>query len=839
VNDTGRDEHPGPVLRPPVVASKVAVPPPRDRVVARPRLDPLLAPPGRCVTLVVANAGWGKTSAVHDRVTRTRSRVAWLTLDRSDDEPTRFWSQVLYATSTVAPTVASGAARTLFESEGGTDGFVGALVNDLARLDVDVTLVIDDVHVLDDAHVLERLAYLVEHAPPQLSVVLAGRERPRLPTARWRARGLTREVSERDLAFSAEEAAAFLTTFDGIAPTDETVAALTAQTEGWPMGLQLAALSLQRRSGADPALAVEVGVARAARFLIHEVVRREPGELRDFLYATSVVEILNAELADALTGRHGATATLRTLEDRRLFVVALDNRREWFRYHHLFREALLDELAVRDEPRLRRLHAVAARWFAAAGDIRLAVGHLLAAGENDEAFELAVRSTPRAGLSRRHQDWLGLVPLDDVAGDPERMARFALALGLRQSYVEGEVWLTRAEEASRSRSDLPPGFAQRLVALRGQLYALRGDARRALDKVAELGPVGDAATTDPAFERLPVIMARAHLLLGDVTAARALVEPLASGSRISAPLALVVVPAVQATIAVAEGKLGEGLALATLALRRARPGTPDFGALDALLARATVFIERDQPGAAQADLAELEPLADDFDSIVHATLGALSLARLALARDDVVGATAGVARARHRALRSGGDVLPGRVDALEALVCIRRGDLSRASALTAQLPLGVERTFLEIRLDLERRPSVARARLGELRVSTVRDRIVRQLLLARASSNAVAAERHRTSAATLAQPEGFALVFAEEDAPVPARAGDAPAHDALSERELAVLRQLGTPASNSGIARELFISSNTLKTHLRSIYRKLGVASREQAVERARARGLL
>jgi LuxR family maltose regulon positive regulatory protein len=823
-----------------LASSKITMPPAPERVVARPRLDTALSSAHRSVTLVTANAGWGKSVAVRDWVTRVRRPVAWLTLDRSDNEANRFLHQVLDAIRAAVPSAGSEAARLLRESGALSDRFAAALADDVARLDGGLTLVLDDVHLVDDPLVHARLTYLVEHAPSRLHLVVIARERPPLPIARWRARATVTEVSEPELAFRVEEAAALLATFDGLRLAPEDVEALTAQTEGWAMGLHLAALTLRRSATGDRAQATRVGIARGARFLVHEVVAREPRDVRDFLYATSVVDVLNPSLCRALTGRDDAPAMLRTIEDRRLFLVALDNRRECFRYHRLFRDALVDELVARDELRVRRLHARAAEWFAQEGDVRVTVEHLLAAGETERAFDVAVDSTPAAGAGPRDGDWLDLVPPELVAADGEHMARFAVAFIQRSSFADADRWLTRAEVACRDDTELGRTLDRTLVAMRSQLFALRGDAERAIDVAAPLLPFDfDLTSEGIVFERLPVNLARSHVVLGDADAARAYLEPLAARSDVSDEATLVVAPAALAVVAVVQGRLRDAFTLATAALQHAGLHEPNFGELDALLARTTVLIERGELDAAESDLTQLRARSHELDSVLHGTIAELTFARLALCHGDGATAAAHVDRARERALQSGGAALPRRVDAFEARACIRLGAMSRADALVPRLPHGDERALLEIRLELLSDPPAAAARLAGLHPSTLRDRIVRELLMARAASSEALAERHRHAATVLAEPEGFVQVFAEEGAAATVQGPIVSSREALSDRELVVLQHLGTQASNATIAGELFISSNTLKTHLQSIYRKLGAASRGEAVENARKLGIL
>jgi LuxR family maltose regulon positive regulatory protein len=737
------------------------------------------------------------------------------------------------------------AIELLSGTSGVNDAFVAALLHEVMRLGEPLTLVIDDLHAVHDPRVLERLAYLVEHAPEVLRVVLISRARPALPLNRWRARGELSELSEAELSFRAEEAAAFMSTFDELQLDDADVEVLTQRTEGWAVGLQLAALSLRTsrdRSAFIRRFAGDNGPVAA--YLVAEVLDAQAPAIRDFLAATSVVERFNAELCQLLTGRFDAQEVLRQLESDRLFVVALDSRREWFRYHQLFRELLVGDLELRDPGRVRDLHDIAAHWFFVAGDTRVAVSHLLSGGQAEEAFELAMAPTPTVDGRRFHQsEWLDLFSPAFVTASPERMARFAVALATGANYADAEVWIERAEAAIEGRESQPPGLREKLFVMRSQLDALRGDAERAVRVGAPLLSVAaDRVTEDVVFERLPGNLARSYLLIDDFAAAASTVEALASLEGTSEIVATILVPALRANVAVVDGRLSEAESLATAALLGAATVQMPrhYGTLDARLARATVLIERDELAAGEADLRELLDLAVEVDSIPYGTLGELGLAWIAWGRGNTGDALAGIAAARETASRSRGAVLQRRVDAIEARIHLAIGDRSRAEKLVFRLPDGVERELLRARIELSRDPRAARRRLESLPTTRLRDRIVTELLLSRAAQEVSESERRRARAVELAAPAGFIRVFAEEGAPFPSSSpGGVRVADSFSDRELAVLRHLATPMSNAEIAHELFISPNTLKTHVRRVYRKLDARSRGEAVANARRMKLL
>jgi ATP/maltotriose-dependent transcriptional regulator MalT len=849
---TGRDDAtaPGRQSRPAAVpegiASKSEIPPRVPHRVARPRLDALLSNATEArVTLVSGYAGCGKTTAVREWVVGTGTRTAWVTLDSTDDHPVRFWNYTLAAIETAAPGASGAAIDMLSETGGLDDAFIGALLNEVGRLGEPLALVIDDLHVVHDRRVFERLAYLVDRAPERLRVVLISRSQPSLPLGRWRVRGELFELSETELSFRPEEAAAFLSTFDGLHLNDADVELLARRTEGWAVGLQLAALSMQSSDDSSAFIRhFAGGDGQVAEFLVDEVLGAQSPAIRDFVSAMSVVERFNADLGRALSGRADAVAVLRQLESDRLFVVALDSERVWFRYHQLFRELLVADLERRDPGRRRALHLVAAQWFAAAGDTRVAVGHLLRAGDTEQAFELAMAPAPIVDGRRFHQgDWIDLFSPAFVTADPERMARFALALGAGSHFADAEAWLERAEAAMERGEQQSPNFREKLVAMRSMLHAVRGDAEGAIRVGAPLLPaLGDRLTEDIALERFPIHLARSYLLLDDVDAADATVEIVASHRGISEIVTFILVPALRANVAVVAGELGEAESLATHALRGAETlQLPShYGTLDARLARGTVHVEREQLATGEAEFHELLNLAVDVDSIPYATLGELGLAWVAWARGNTADAIAHIARARETASRSSGAVLRRRVDVFDARIAVAIGDDARAATLVSRLPDGVERGLLRARVELATDLSAVKERLDSLPATRLRDRIVTALLLSRVAQEVSEKDRHRATAVELAAPAGFRRVFAEEGAPFPSSSpGEVGVASLFSGREWAVLRHLPGPMSNAEIASELFISSNTLKTHVRRVYRKLNARSRDEAVANARRMGLL
>src|SRR5829696_6958171 len=363
----------------PVLGTKLRPPRSRRRLVQRARLtDRLRADGGEWprLVLVAAPAGFGKTTLLAQWLVAAESsqrRVAWLALDSGDADLRLFLTHLAEAIQTVEPEAGVDALAVL--EAGATtplDAVLISLINDLDVLAGPTVVALDDYHVIDAVAVHEAVAFLLDNLPPQVTLAMTTRADPPLPLSRLRARGELLEVRAADLRFTTDEAEVFLNEVMELQLDPALVAALEARTEGWAAGLQLAALSARTHAGAadgsrDVAGFVETfsGSHRfVLDYLVEEVLDRQPDEVRAFLLDTSVLDQLAGGLCDALTGRSDGQQMLETLERENLFVVALDDERRWYRYHHLFADALRVRLAARHADRAAELHAAASRWLA-------------------------------------------------------------------------------------------------------------------------------------------------------------------------------------------------------------------------------------------------------------------------------------------------------------------------------------------------------------------------------------------------------------------------------------------------------------------------------------------
>ena len=733
---------------PPLVETKLRPPATRPGHVPRPdllaRLDDAA---GRRLTLVAAPAGWGKTTLVGDWLARRGEGAGWVALDPGDDDPARFWRYVAEALRRAGVPLDDQAVGAL-GAEGDTfDAGLSALVNAAAALPRPAVLALDDYHAVTSPRVHAAVAALLERLPDGLRLVMTTRSDPPIGLARLRAHGDLAEIRAPDLRFTGDEAAALLRAATGAALDEGEVEALRRRTEGWAAGLYLAALSLRERDDAGRFIEAFAGDDRlVVDYLASEVLEGLPDAHRRFLLRTSVLARLCGPLCDAVAGTEGSARLLGALERSNLFLVPLDNRREWYRYHHLFGELLQHELALTAPGEIPELHRRACAWHREHGLVEEAVRHALAAGDVAVAAELVAANWSqqlRSGYTGTAQGWLDALPPEVVAADPCLcMAGAWIAVNLGRP-DDAARWLAAAEAALTGPAD--PELAGSMLAARSLERLLAGD----VDAAIALGREAVAATADPGSW----MRAAACLSLGialhaadDLPTSRPVLEEAVTVGRATGSWA----PALVALCHLVEHAMAAG----------------DVDGAEALAREALAY-------AADERHAEYP----------HAAGAHTGLARVLAARGDAEGALREAERGVELARR-------GRAPTEIAYSVLVRGEVALAA--------------------------------GDVPAARAAAREARGLLTGAAGARRLTAALLQLEAAT-------------REAPTPP-AGDA---GELTERELTVLRLLGGLASAREIAAELYVSHNTVKTQIRSIYRKLGVATRAEAVARARERGLL
>ncbi|MEU9158278.1 LuxR C-terminal-related transcriptional regulator [Streptomyces sp. NPDC048417] len=868
------------------------VPAVQGRIVSRPALYARLAGAAR-VTTVSAPAGSGKTFLLRSWVRETGlvERAASVSVQREERDPQRFWITVCDALR--ATDVGSVLVRPLTEAPD-LDGWaiVERLLKDLAPLKDPVWLIIDDLHELRSAEAQRQLELLLMRAPPELRFVLATRRDLRLGLHRLRLEAQLTEIRADGLRFGLEEAEA-LFQGAGVELSGATLARLHERTEGWAAGLRLAALSLAGHPDPEGFAAGFAGSERTvADYLLAEVMERQSAEVRRLLLRTSVLERVNGELADLLTGSSGAEGALQDLEEAGAFVISLDARRSWFRYHTMFADLLQLELRRTAPDEVPVVHRAAAGWYADHGHPVEAIRHAQAAGDWGLAGRLLSDHWIGLGLDGQAGTAHALLagfPAEMISADGELTALAALDEAEHGSLAEAERLATRGSApvsaGRREHVDLMVTVLRLLLARqRGDLPAVVEEAQRLLAS----GDAPDAAE----FERGAELRALALISLGIAEtwcqryedADRHLERGIALAHRIGRPyleilgLAHWAVVALSRELAVAAERGRQAMELAH------RHGWADERIVTAAhvalgmhmlwrgrLDEAEPYLER----AERAVHRESEPVTV---LILHYGRGLLDLAR---GRDE--DALAGLRLAEHvSGLVAARHPLATKARAFQLHTWVRLGEGQRVEQALAEmdtweLETGETRVAIAaLRLDRDE-PLAATVALapvldGSAPLMEPRGWQVQALLLEAIARDALgdqaAAERTLEQALDLAEPDATLLPFLLHPAPgvlerharrgtahaamiseildllagkqaEPAAGAPARLREPLTHSETRVLRYLPTNLPAPEIAGELSLSVNTVRTHMRHLYGKLGTHSRSQAVERARALGLL
>ena len=408
----------------PLLRTKLYIPSPRPELVPRPRLiERLNAGLHRKLTLISAPAGFGKTTLVSEWLAGCEQPAAWLSLDESDNDPTRFLTYVIAALQTIEADVAKGVLNALESPQPPpVEEILIATINELSTISEHILLVLDDYHLIDTQPIHDALAFLLRRLPPQLHLVITTREDPPLPLARLRARSQLTELRATDLRFTTSEAAEFLDQAMELALSPEDVTALEQRTEGWIAGLQLAAVSMKGRTDASSFIELFTGSHRyVLDYLIEEVLEQQPCSVQSFLLQTAILDRMTGTLCDALTGQDDGQETLEMLERANLFIVSLDEERRWYRYHHLFADLLRQQLRQSRPEQLPTLHRKASEWYEQNGFVDKAIEHALRANHFERAAHLIEEHVDALWGRGEHtslQNWLIKLPSELVFSNP-------------------------------------------------------------------------------------------------------------------------------------------------------------------------------------------------------------------------------------------------------------------------------------------------------------------------------------------------------------------------------------------------------------------------------------
>jgi LuxR family transcriptional regulator, maltose regulon positive regulatory protein len=852
---------------------KFRLPPLPSTLVTRSGLhDRLMAGAGQRLTVVVGSAGAGKSVLLSSwAATRAPQVTSWLSCDEGDANPVRFWTGFIEASRGAEPGFGADAADLLAMDGAVSPDVTASIANDAAKLPVGSAIVVDDFHYAAPA-VSGNMTDLVERWPSDAAqLVLASRIDPALRLHRLRMANELCELRDRDLHFSLAESRDFLANF-GVEIAADDAALLHQRSEGWAAVLQMAALSL--RGATDPARAaraLEVRSHAIAEYFASEVLDQQPPEVAWFMLDTSVLGELTADACAAVTRRGDAAALLRGIDAASLFLVALDDDRTSFRYHHLVRQLLRAELRARDRTREQALQLRAAEWFELTGDSRRAARHFLAARKADQALALLQDRVvteflcdpalpPPLDLSTVHPALL--------AAAPDRLLGLAADLLLSGETVRAGEYLDLLQRAQPS---IPPGsqLAARFAAMRSLRHMLAGQADEAVREASAARAIQERGQfSDEWIASIPVLLMRAYTWLEDLPGVEREVATALASPALSEPVKLVQVPGAQALAWFESGHLAQaGDAASTAAQQAQRLGFDQhYFAIDHLRVLAGLALEK-------RDLDVAEQFTERALSIAEhgrppfEFLALLDRAAIWAARGQVRNALATVEAARL-VLPESGSMLRVRADELEALLRLSLGDLRTPGELAIGMP-AARRGLLLARIALasgDHQHAQEHLQALSLDDCTPRRALVRQVLLAAAAveradprsasllADALDAARRggflNTVVTTAAQVTSYlaghpgqlrqdlftqqlvgAALEVRATHPDTSRPGQG-LPEPLTAAELRILKLLPT-STYPQMAASLYISRNTVKTHLRSVYQKLGVASRSEAIERA------
>src|SRR5215212_6329047 len=740
-----------------IVKPKLRAPVPRPEQLARPRLlEPLRsASEYNKITLISAPAGYGKTTLLTQwrEAEKASLPFAWVTVDEQDNDPVRLWSHVVEAVRQVVPEedFAADVIGTMSTvAQGLVETTLPMFINALAELPQRVVLVLDDYQFITQNDCRESVAYFVEHLPQNIHLVLSSRSDPQLPLGRLRARGEMNEIRAEQLAFSEEEAAYLLKEKMELDISPDDLSVLLEHTEGWPAAIYLAALSMRNRENKHAFIESFGGSNRYIVDLLgEEVLARLREEVREFLLKTSILRRLSGPLCDAVVDREGSGKLLTEFSHANLFVVPLDERSEWYRYHNIFSDLLLYELRSTSPELVPILHERASVWLEDEKFFDAAIWHAVAATDYERAGLLVARHWYKyvtAGQTKTVEDWLEMLPEELTTHDPALLLVRAWVCTLSGRSEDGERLLTRAESLP-TEGPLPDGT----VSVEAGVATIRGvfglGGVQSTVEAARRAVALDTERTSSLTGLMHFGLGSSLYLSGERSAARKQFEETLELTRTDQPMLRMVNLSFLSLVATDEAHLEEAESLA----REAYALVGRFG----------------------------------MQKVPQSSLAPIALGYMLAKRGDLVEAQTaledGVSTRRRLPGLSPWPTLIG----LLALAQVRsaRGDRG-----------GAKETLAEARTILQTYPDAG---------------IFPESL-----------ERQERGLRTIKRRDGSL-------------------DGELTRRELDVLHLLASEESTSQIAQRLYVAPSTVKTQVKSIYRKLGVSSRKEAVEEAYARGII
>jgi LuxR family maltose regulon positive regulatory protein len=901
-----------------LLATKIHVPPLRSNLVNRSRLIQQLndgITQNHRLTLISAPAGYGKSTLLSEWASQLTIPLAWLSLEKTENSPARFWSYFIAALSTITSIRKLKSwgillRATQAELSPPMELLLENIVNDFSVLEGPVILVLDDFHFIDDHQVHQDLIYLIDHLPLSangLHVIISSRMDPPWPLARWRARNELNELRPFDLRFSQIETIRFLNQILHLELSEQEINAIQARTEGWVAGLQLAAISIQGRIKID-------GLVGASRFLeaftgsnrfildylMEEVIGQQTAEVRDFLFCTSILTHLSAPLCDALLGRNDSLSIIKQLEQANLFLIPLDDERQWYRYHHLFAELLNNKLKQKQPDKIDELYRRASHWFAESNFLPEAVIHAIQAGDYHYASDLI--SVNALGVLE-HSELLELlryfdeIPEKDIFQSPWLSVAYSWLKAYTEPTQGLEPILQRIENCLSN--EINDSDRHRLIGhlagIRAYVAWVKGRSEETLEFTSE------------ALEHLPEsdLSTRCHILHTQGSALQyldRLPEAIQSfeaaiivGQRAGQIQETLLSNHSLAYIYYLQGKLHHAFSVCKQVLSMAKKYEKGIKR-DPILAQvystiSLIQLEWNEVESAINNARKAVNLAEQWKQAdaLHYTMNTLSLVLCAAGKLDEAFTV------NHLAMQLAENVSSWYLllsICNEIQINLAKGDITAAAQWFKQIePRWDERTSDTLRLT-KALLQYEQGLISDL-LTTLEEGIedvvkkgeiwfLMRLLLLQALALYVLGHHDEALLSInrclgIAEPEGYVRIFIERGTPMlsllqlSARQGIHPEYinqllptfgitktsqeptphkiqsteqsplinEPLSERELQVLRLLESPLTSTEIGRELYLSQNTIRTHMRNIYSKLAVHGRIEAIQKAREIGLL
>ena len=880
----------------PILTTKLHIPPSKPSLVTRSRLiGRLNQGVNTKLTIVSAPAGYGKSVLFSEWAHQTEIPVAYLTLDPSDNNLKRLVTYVIAAFRTIMPDFGE-LTQSLLETLQPipTEFLITSLLNEVISNGEQVVLALDDYHVIQDPTIHEGVAFLVDHLPDFVHLFILTRTDPPTPTSRLRAQNQLVEIRADDLRFTSEETTDFFKTTVGISLSYDQVQALEKRTEGWITGLQFAALSMldMGREQLEAFIKAFTGSHHyVLDYLLEEVLNRQPIAVREFLLRTSVLEQMTGALCNALTGETDGQAMLEHLEKSNQFIVALDEKQQWFRYHHLFADVLQNRLQQLYSGSDTVLHQKASQWFEENGYLDTAIHHA-AAGKDPSTAARLIEQNAMAMLMRGELvtilNWIKSI--EEVAPNRPWLSVYkSWALTLTGQLDIAEVWLQKAEDAVlRCSQGEQPELNGHTEAIRAYVSDAHGDAEQAIahaKKALELLPESNQAIRSV----VTFTLGTAYRLNGDQPQATEALKAARRAARLAGNRYLELGAVFTlADLIFDQGKLHQAFHIYEETLRLATQ--PDGQKLPAAgmahIGLGLVHLEWNDLNTAEKNIRKAIELCQRWGHFVNLTASFVMLSRLKQIQGDLDQAQQAIQQAEELtrthtlALRA-----ESWVKAFRAQLWLAQGNLAAATHWAAQSGLNTTDEFSYLReaeyfalgrvylatdqfdlaLDLTQYllgVTEARGRIGSL----IETHVLRALAF-QAKNDLPQALQSLSRALIMARPEGYKRVFIAGPAMIELlqRAGsrgiepeyvaeliaefesipgyklatEQPLIEPLTERELEVLHLIAEGFTNLEIAQQFTLSVGTVKAHTNSIYRKLNVKNRMQAVARARALGLL